>query len=147
VSYFSPAAQPVYKASANVRPARLLAKSSGTAETAAEATGNTLPFVGVSANRYKFAPGGYEQTAVPYLAQTGDGIDYRGPGMVAQVLSGAAVSNLGRPLGSDGSGRAVSVTPGQTTGGTYIAGYPVVTAAAADEVIEMVVIFSIPILV
>lgn len=147
MSFFAAFAPPQVRASADIRPARLLSVSSSSEELVAEATGNTLPFAGVSANRYKYAPGGFEQTAYPYLAQTGDAVDYRGPGTEGDVLSGAAISNLGRPLGSDGSGRAVSVTPGQTTGGTYIAGYPRDTAAAANEVIRMVLIFSIPILV
>jgi len=135
---YAPLTQRLFVASANVRPARILALSTSTEETAAEATGVTAPVIGVSVNSYKFAYGGYEQTAVPYVAQTGDAIPYRGAGMQGVVLSGAAISNLGRPLVSDGSGRAISLTPaapGSTV--NWIVGFPIDTAAAADEQIRL----------
>lgn len=147
MSFFNAFTLPQYRASANIRPARILAVSNTTKELVAEATGNTLPFIGVGANRYKYQFGGFEQQAFPYLAQTGDEVDYRGPGMEAHVIAGAAISALGKPLGSDANGQALSVTPGQTTGGTYIFGFPRDTAAALGEVIRCFVVPSTPILI
>ncbi len=135
---YAPSTQRLFVASGNVRPARILALSTSTEETAAEATGVTAPVIGVSVNAYKFPYGSYEQQALPYAAQTGDAIPYRGAGMQGEVLAGAAISNLGRPLVSDGSGRAVSLTPAAPgTTVNWIVGFPIDTAAVADETIRL----------
>lgn len=127
-------------ASADVRPARIIAVSASAEETGAEATGVSLPVVGVSVNAFKFAFGGYEQIAIPFACQTGDAIPYYGAFSQCQVLSGAAISNLGRALVSDNAGRAVSLTaaaPGSTV--NWIVGFPLDTAAAANELIRLYV--------
>jgi hypothetical protein len=139
--------QPLFVASADVRPARILARSSGTEETAAEATGVTLPMPGVVVNAYKFPYGSYEYVAYPYAAQTGDAIPYRGAGMRAEVLAGAAISALQHPLTSDGSGRAISAVVASSGTRTFVVGYPVDTAAGANETIRLDVIVSYPVLV
>lgn len=131
----SPNTQRMLIASANVRPARILVLSASAEETAAEATGTTLPLVGVSVNAGKFPYGSYEYTAVPYTAETGDAIAYRGPGQVCQVLSGAAISALATPLTSDGSGRAITAT----AEGQYCIGFSLDTAAAANELIRVAI--------
>ena len=147
---------PPYNAGANIRPARLLVRSNTAAQQCIEATGTTVPFIGVSANRYKYAPGGFEQVAYPYLALAAgvinsaapaDGVEYKGPGQEADVITGGAITaaNLTNPLTSDSQGRAITVSV-PTTASTvvYIAGYPLETAAAAGAVIRMVVAQSIP---
>lgn len=133
----TPFTQRMLIASANVRPARILAVSASAEETAAEATGVTLPLVGVSVNAGKYPYGSFEYTAVPYTAETGDAISYRGPGQIAQVLSGAAITALGTPLTSDGSGRAITAS----TAASYCIGFPLDTAAAADELIRVAITF------
>lgn len=134
-------------ASANIRPGRCLALSNSAESTVAEATGVTLPLVGISKNRYKYAYGGYEQTAVPYLAETGDAVDYYGPGQIGEAVCGAAITNLARPLTSDGSGRVISTAALGNTTNNWIVGFPLDTAAAADEVVRVVVVQSMPVLV
>jgi len=143
----TPFSQRLIRASANVRPARILALSNGTEETAAEATGVTLPLLGVSVNSYKFPNGSYEQVAYPYTAQTGDAISYHGPGQQCRVLSGAAISALASPLSSDSAGRAVSVTVASSGTRNWIVGFPIDSAAAADELIRVALVFSYPVLV
>lgn len=133
----APLNQRLFVASADIRPARILALSASVEETAAEATGVSLPIIGVSVNAFKLG-GFYERAAVPFACQAGDAIPYRGPGMQGEVLSGAAISNLGRPLTSDSAGRAVSITPaapGSTV--NWIVGFPADTAAAANETIRV----------
>lgn len=127
-------------ANGNIRPARILAGVAGTENAAVEATGVTVPLLGVAKNRFKYAYGGYEQQAVPYLAETGDAIDYYGPGQQGEVLSGAAITVLTRPLTSDGSGRAISTAAAGNTTPNWIVGYPIDTAAAADEIIRVWVV-------
>lgn len=143
----TPFTQRILLASANVRPARILALSNTVEETAAEATGATLPLVGVSVNAYKYANGGFEQQAIPFAAQTGDAIPHRGPGQVCQVLSGAAITNLARPLTSDANGRAISTAALGNTTNNWVVGYPLDTAAAADEIIRAWLVLSHPVLV
>lgn len=143
----TPFSQRLILASGNVRPARLLALSASVEETAAEATGVTLPLLGVSVNAYKFPNGSYEQVAIPYTAQTGDAISYRGPGQIAQAISGAAISATASPLTSDGSGRCISATVASSGTRNWIVGFPIDTAAAADEIIRIMIVFSYPVLV
>lgn len=134
-------------ASADVRPLRILALSTGTEETAAEATGVTLPMPGVVKNAYKFPYGSYEYVAYPYAAQTGDAIPYNGPGQQAEVLTGAAISALQHPLTSDGSGRAITAIVASSGTRNWIVGFPIDTAAAANETLRIMIVNTYPVLV
>lgn len=131
---FFPTSVP-YIASAVIRPARLLVIGTAEARTA-EATGVTVPFLGASANRFKYPPGSFEATAVPYTAEVGDGVDFRGAGQVADVLCGAAISSLVLPVTSDGSGRAITASI-SAAGVAFFAGWPLNTTANANEIVRV----------
>lgn len=125
-----------YNASANVRPARILAI--GTVEAqAAEATGVTAPMLGISANRFKLgAPNSFESQAVPFIAVTGDSITYFAKGQVADCLCGAAITSLVLPVTSDGSGRAVTASI-SGAGVAFFVGWPLNTTANANEIVRV----------
>lgn len=126
-----------YTASAAVRPARIL--NYGVTEAkAAEATGTTIPFIGISANRFKYPPNSFEAQAIPYLAETGDGIDYRAAGQVADCLCGAAITDLRTPVTSDGAGRAITANL-SVAGVNYYVGMPLNLTANANEIVRVLV--------
>lgn len=138
-------------AGGNIRPCRILVLDTTNEDKVVEATGVTVPMIGISANATKYPPGSTEDNG--YLAQTGDAVSYRGPGMQAQVLSGAAITRLDYPLTSDSQGRAISRSIPNPLGAsnayvpTWIVGYPIDTAAAANEIIRCLVVQSIPLYV
>lgn len=128
-----------YVAGENITPARVLALSSGTVQTVemADAT-QTLPYVGLSDNRYKYIKGSLEQAGVPYTAETGDAVPYHGLGSVGWAVAGAAISNLSLPLTSDSTGRVVSATlPPADDGQVQVVGYPIDKATAADQLVRV----------
>lgn len=125
-----------YIASATIRPARILTVGTAEARTA-EATGITIPFIGISANRFKLgAPGSYESQAVPDIALTGDAVDYRCEGQIADCLCGAAITDLRVPVTSDGSARAITATL-TTAGVNYYVGMPLNVTANANEIVRV----------
>lgn len=138
-------------AGGNIRPCRILVLDTTNEDKVVEATGVTVPMVGISVNATKYPPGSVEDSG--YLAVSGDAVSYRGPMQEAQVLSGAAISRLDYPLTSDSQGRAISRSIPNPLGAssafvpTWIVGYPIDTAAAANEIIRCLVVQSVPLYV
>ena len=131
---------PTYIASGNIRPARILTTSSGTARSCAEATAATAPLLGVAKNSAKFSPSIYDGSVYAYIAVANDPVPYDGLGQVSIVVAGDVISDLNKPVTSDSAGRAVTVTPIAGAGTVnYTLGYPLATAAAAGDLIPVLI--------
>jgi len=65
------------------------------------------------------------------------------PGVKARVRAGAAISTVGSALESDADGEAVSFTrDGDGTTETFLVGFALEAATAADEIIEVLTVFA-----
>lgn len=132
--------QPVYLASAAIRPGRVVAASTTVKRSALESTAKTELPIGISKNAYKYAPGSHGQVAYPYTAEVGDAIPYSGEDQVCLAMAGAAITDLSLPLTTDGSGRVISYVPGSPPGSGVIwfsVGMPLELAAAAGDLIQI----------
>lgn len=102
-------------ANGNVSPCRFIVPvaSAGNGQRAVQASGSTLPYLGISQNWTRFPPGSAADDG--FVAVAGENLAYAGPNMTADLYLGATCANCTIPVKSDGSGKG---TPMLTTGTT-----------------------------
>lgn len=134
---FAPFLPPV-TASANMLPARIIAFSGTTALTAAHASAATSRILGVTPPATKF-PTDSREDANGYAFETGDPVSYYGlPFTKCKVQLGGSITDYLTPLTATTAGKAVALTVGTGTAGTYNwqLGYAL-GVGSADELIDV----------
>lgn len=113
-----PLIAPNFTAAGNIRPNRFLVgagSGNGNFRKVIEATGSTLPLVGISQNGVRGPQPAGDVTgstnSTTYLAVSGDPCPAFTAGMEGDLLLGGTVNDWRVPLTSDGSGQGVAQTP------------------------------------
>lgn len=125
-------------ANGNVSPRRFIVPvaSAGNGQRAVQASGSTLPYLGISQDWTRFPPGSAADDG--YIAIAGEPLPYAGPGMTTNLDIGATCANCTVPVKSDGSGKG---TPMLLTGTTAEwVGALLWRTAVADEVVPVLVL-------
>jgi hypothetical protein len=125
-------------ANGNVAPGRFLTLVSGNANfgLAVQASASTQLIVGVSERWTRYAPGTGDDDG--YIAVAGENLSYRGPGQIAELQLGGAVSNGNVLLSADADGKGVASAPADGVATYY--GAVALQAGVADEYIPVYVL-------
>jgi hypothetical protein len=126
-----PFTQTPLEANGDIYPRRFIVGVAGTGNLGVQATGSTIPILGVSYDKLRYPPNSPADDGKNAVA--GEQLSYHGWGTIARVDIGTDITDLTVPVTSDGSGKAkpVSFAGGQTAL-VWIAGLPLDIGTSAS---------------
>lgn len=132
--------QPNLTAGGNVSPMRFLKFDGTNFHRAIQATGVTVPLIGISERNTRYTPGSPSDDG--FIAIVDEMLPYRGPMQMASLTLGGSITTQNTPLTSDGSGKGIAQAPADGTTAWY--GAFAMASGSADQVITVYILPPTP---